>query len=49
MKARILWIEGKRANSPSFCPQLRKHDYRVETVATGTRPEVLLELDLTWW
>jgi len=46
MKARILWIEGKRANSPSFVPQLRKHDYRVETVATGSAAqEVLLELD----
>jgi len=46
MKARILWIEGKRANSPSFVPQLRKHDYRVETVATGSAAqEVLLVLD----
>jgi DNA-binding response OmpR family regulator len=36
MKARILWIEGKRANSPSFVPNLRKHDYQVETFATGS-------------
>lgn len=36
MKARILWIEGKRADSPSFIPGLRKKGYRVETVSTGT-------------
>ena len=35
MKARILWIEGKRANSPSFVPGLRKKDYEVELVSTG--------------
>ncbi len=35
MKARILWIEGKRANSPSFVPGLRKKDYEVELVTTG--------------
>lgn len=36
MKARILWIEGKRADSPSFIPGLRKKGYRVEMVSTGT-------------
>jgi DNA-binding response OmpR family regulator len=35
MKARILWIEGKRANSPSFISDLRKKDYQVEAVPTG--------------
>ena len=35
MKARILWIEGKRADSPSFVPGLRKKGYAVETVASG--------------
>jgi len=36
MKARILWVEGKRAASPSFVPTLRKKDYFVETVPTGS-------------
>jgi DNA-binding response OmpR family regulator len=46
MKPRILWIEGKRANSPSFVPSLRKHDYQVETVETGSAGlEVLLDFD----
>lgn len=35
MKARILWIEGKRANSPSFVAGLRKKDYEIELVSTG--------------
>ncbi len=35
MKARILWIEGKRANSPSFVSGLRKKDYEIELVTTG--------------
>jgi len=35
MKARILWIEGKRANSPSFVVALRKKDYHVEVATTG--------------
>lgn len=35
MRARILWIEGKRADSPSFVPLLRKKDYHIETVPTG--------------
>ncbi len=33
--ARILWIEGKRAEGPSFIPNLRKKGYAVEVVATG--------------
>jgi DNA-binding response OmpR family regulator len=36
MKATILWIEGKRANGPSFVPILRKKDFIVETVSTGS-------------
>jgi DNA-binding response OmpR family regulator len=35
MKAKILWIEGKRADSPSFVPLLRKKGYQVEIVSTG--------------
>ena len=35
MKGRILWIEGKRADNPSFIPILRKKDFIVETVPTG--------------
>jgi DNA-binding response OmpR family regulator len=35
MKARILWIEGKRADSPSFIPGLRKKGFLVDTVPTG--------------
>jgi DNA-binding response OmpR family regulator len=35
MKASILWIEGKRADSPSFVPSLRRKDYQVEVVNTG--------------
>ena len=33
--SRILWIEGKRAESPHIIPQVRKKGYIVETVATG--------------
>lgn len=35
MKARILWIEGKRALGPYFIPDLRKKGFSVETVSTG--------------
>jgi len=35
MKARILWVQGKRANSPSFVAALRNKDFIVETVPTG--------------
>lgn len=36
MKANILWIEGKRAEGPSFVPSLRKKGYEVDLVATGS-------------
>jgi len=42
MKARVLWIEGKRAESPPFVPGLRKKGYIVETVPTGS--EALVQL-----
>jgi DNA-binding response OmpR family regulator len=46
MNARILWIEGKRADSPSFIPTLRKKDYWVETFATGSAAmDRLMEFD----
>jgi DNA-binding response OmpR family regulator len=32
---RILWIEGKRAEGPSFIPSLRKKGFAVEVVSTG--------------
>lgn len=35
MRARILWIEGKRADGPSFIPGLRKKGYVIESVVTG--------------
>jgi DNA-binding response OmpR family regulator len=35
MKARILWIEGKRADSPSFIPALRKKELTIEVAPTG--------------
>jgi DNA-binding response OmpR family regulator len=42
MKARILWVEGKRAESPSFVPALRKKGYTIETAATGNEALSLL-------
>jgi DNA-binding response OmpR family regulator len=42
MKARVLWIEGKRAESPPFVPGLRKKGYIVETAPTGS--EALAQL-----
>lgn len=46
MKARILWVEGKRASNPSFIPSIRKKDYHVETVSTGSAAlELLLNYD----
>ena len=46
MKARILWIEGKRANGPSFIPSLRKVGYNVEVVTNGTAAlDKLLDYD----
>jgi DNA-binding response OmpR family regulator len=35
MKARILWVEGKRTDNTSFVPSLRKKEYWVEIVPTG--------------
>lgn len=35
MKIRILWVEGKRAESPPFVPGLRKKGYQIEIVSTG--------------
>jgi DNA-binding response OmpR family regulator len=35
MKARILWVEGNRADNTSFVPSLRKKEYWVEIVTTG--------------
>jgi DNA-binding response OmpR family regulator len=32
----ILWIEGRRAESPSFIPSVRKKGYYVDIVPTGT-------------
>ncbi|OGO41966.1 MAG: hypothetical protein A2W36_00065 [Chloroflexi bacterium RBG_16_58_14] len=46
MKARLLWIEGKRADSPSFVPSLRKKEYLIEVVPTGSAAlERLLDYD----
>jgi len=46
MKARILWIEGKRADSPTFVPALRKKEYTVDVVSTGNAAlEQLSSLD----
>ena len=46
MKARILWIEGKRANSPSFIQALRKKEYQVEVVLNGSDAmNAVLDLD----
>jgi DNA-binding response OmpR family regulator len=36
MSARILWIEGKRADELAFVPALRKKGYLVELVSTGS-------------
>ncbi len=35
MKPKILWIEGRRAESPHFIPGLRKKGYQVDVFATG--------------
>ena len=42
MKAKILWVEGKRADSPPFVPGLRKKGYDVEIA--GSRDEALAAL-----
>jgi DNA-binding response OmpR family regulator len=46
MKARILWVEGKRTESTSFVPSLRKKEYLVEIVPTGNAALArLVEID----
>jgi DNA-binding response OmpR family regulator len=35
MTAILLWIEGKRADHPSFVPNLRKKQYEIELVPNG--------------
>jgi DNA-binding response OmpR family regulator len=46
MKARILWVEGKRTDSTSFVPSLRKKDYWVEIAPNGSVAVArLLEVD----
>ncbi len=35
MKARILWVEGKRTDNTSFVSALQKKEYSVEVVPTG--------------
>lgn len=35
VETRILWIEGKRADSPSFVSAVRKKGYEIEVVASG--------------
>jgi DNA-binding response OmpR family regulator len=42
MKARILWVEGKRADGPPLAPELRKKGYVVESVTTGSEALALL-------
>jgi DNA-binding response OmpR family regulator len=36
MKARVLWVEGKRTDNSSFVSALRKKEYTVEVVPTGS-------------
>ncbi len=45
MKAKILWIEGKRAYGPYFIPDLRKKDFTVEIVSSGKTAEQYLSED----
>ncbi len=46
MMPRILYIEGKRSNSPSFVAGLRKKECQVEVVPTGCEAmERLLDID----
>lgn len=42
MKARILWVEGKRAEGPPFVPGLRKKGYLVEVASSGEQALALL-------
>jgi len=43
MKTRILWIEGKRVENPSFVSGLRKKGYEIELVSTGAEAEKKLQ------
>ena len=45
MKAKILWIEGNRSESPYFVPDLRKKDFTVEIVSTGKAAHEYLSED----
>ncbi len=46
MKARILWVEGKRTDNNSFVSALQKKEYLVEIVPTGSAAMArLVELD----
>jgi DNA-binding response OmpR family regulator len=45
MKAKILWIEGKRAASPYFVPDLRRKGFTVDTVSTGKEAQAYLSKD----
>ena len=46
MKASILWVEGTRTDNSSFVPSLRKKEYLVEIVPTGSAALArLVELD----
>ena len=46
MTATILWIEGNRADNPPFVPHLRKKDFTIEIVPTGSAAiERLWEVD----
>ncbi len=35
MKARIIWIGNKRADSPPFVAELQKNDFNIEVVSSG--------------
>jgi DNA-binding response OmpR family regulator len=46
MKASILWVEGTRTDSSSFVPSLRKKEFLVELVPTGSAALArLVEID----
>lgn len=46
MKASILWVEGTRTDSSSFVPSIRKKEYLVEVVPTGSAALArLVEID----
>lgn len=46
MKPTILWVEGKRTDDKSFVPSLRKKEFLVEIVPTGSEALTrLIEID----